>query len=144
MNRREQLLCVIERDVNEDLQGYIRLAQLMTQLHGLLLERDSQQIEIANQQITALLDATMVRVQRRRKVIAAFRLNVDERAMEQLFGLFEPSRRNRLGHAWLGLRRQVERCRGLNERNGKLLAMHGDILQRVLNRTPESIYLPSR
>ncbi|MNJ21558.1 FlgN protein [compost metagenome] len=143
MSRREQLLRVIERDVGEDFQAYSRLAELMTRLHGLLLVRDCVQIDISNQQITALLDAAAVRVQRRKKVMEAFRLPVDERAMEKLFGLFEPARRSPLLRAWLSLRAQVERCRVLNERNGKLLSMQSEVLQQVLDRAPEPIYQPS-
>ncbi|AXM98874.1 flagellar protein FlgN [Pseudomonas plecoglossicida] len=129
--------------MGEDFQAYNRLVELMNRLHGLLLVRDAVQIDISNQQITALLDAAVVRVQRRRKVMEAFRLPVDEQAMEKLFGLFEPGRRAALLSAWSGLRAQVERCRVLNERNGKLLAMQSEILQRVLDREPAHIYQPS-
>ncbi|MHC8306797.1 flagellar export chaperone FlgN [Pseudomonas sp. PB3P13] len=143
MTQRAQLLRVIEQDLAEDLSGYEQMSGLMTNLYDWLMARDCPQIELANQQISSLVDAASLRARRRTKVLHAVRLSGDARSMEQLFTLLAPERSALLETHWSTLTERVMRCRALNERNGKLLAMHSDILQQLFNQQPESIYHPS-
>lgn len=143
MSQRAQLLRVIEHDLAEDVGGYEQLSQLMTQLYGWLMARDSAQIDLANQHISELLDAASLRARRRSKVLQALGLGDDSASMERLFALLAPARIAPLQGAWNTLTARVAQCRQLNERNGKLLAMHSDVLQQLFDRQPESIYQPS-
>ncbi|CAG8871075.1 hypothetical protein PS627_04268 [Pseudomonas fluorescens] len=143
MSQKAQLLRVIELDLADDLGGYEHLAQWMTRLYGYLMARDCPQIDLANQQISELLDAASLRARRRSKVLQALRLADGSGAMPQLFTLLAPARTARLQDAWNTLTDRVAHCRQLNERNGKLLALHSDILHQLFNRQPENIYQPS-
>ena len=143
MNRRARLLRVIEHDLAEDLDGYERLSQCMTRLYDLLLVRDCPQIDLANRRIGGLLDAAALRARRRSKMLQALRLDDDSQSMERLFVLLAPARSAPLLASWNTLVGRVAHCRQLNERNGRLLAMHSDILGQLFDRQPASIYQPS-
>lgn len=143
MSQRARLLQVIEHDLAEDLDGYEQLSQCMTRLYDWLMARDCPQIDLANQQISGLLDAAAQRARRRSKVLQALRLGDDSTSMEQLFVLLAPARSAPLQASWNTLVDRIAHCRQLNERNGRLLAMHSDILRQLFDRQPESIYQPS-
>lgn len=143
MTQKAKLLRVLEQDLQADLAGYQRLAQWMSDLYGWLMARDCPQIEVANQQISVLLDAAALRTSRRSKVMQAFRHDGGTASMDRLLTLLAPERSAVLQGNWNTLMQQVERCRELNERNGRLMAMHRDILQQLFYQVPDSIYQPS-
>lgn len=142
MTQKAQLLAVIEQDLQADLGGYAQLSQQMADLYGCLMKRDCPKIDTANQQISLLLDAASLRARRRHKVLQALRLGAANESMGKLFALLAPGRSALLQGTWDALTHQVARCRELNERNGKLLGMHSDILQQLLDRRPDSVYQP--
>jgi flagella synthesis protein FlgN len=133
VNRREQLLQVLERDIQQDCADYAGLQGLMQGLYQQLLERNSAHIERINTQINALLEDIHVRTQRRSKILSAFGLGSGAEAMNQAFSLFPERRREALQQQWQELAERVKQAKQLNERNGKLLAMHNDILNQLLS-----------
>lgn len=142
MTQKAQLLLVLEQDIQADVAGYECLARCMDELYGWLMARNCLQIDAANQQISVLLDAASRRAQRRSKVLQAFGLDDGSSAMERLLTLLAPARSASLQADWNALTQQVTHCRTLNERNGRLLAMHKDILQQLLHSMPDSLYQP--
>lgn len=143
MSQREKLLRVVEQDVHDDLTGFARLYECMERLQAVLMARDSVAITAANEHIVGLIDAAGARARRRSKVLEVFRLGTDTSAMQSLIGLYEAERREQLSHAWKSLVASVERCRDLNERNGKLLAMHSEIFQQLAQQDSAQVYSPS-
>lgn len=133
MSKREQLLQVAEQDVQHDCADYLSLRGLMQELYQQLLERDSQQIDLLNEQISQLVEQVRGRAERRSRILLAFGLDSGAQAMQRLFGLFPESRGDHLGQTWEQLNQLVIQCKRLNERNGKLLAMHNDILNQLLD-----------
>ncbi|WP_271411268.1 flagella synthesis protein FlgN [Pseudomonas sp. Q1-7] len=132
MTRRDKLLNLVERDIQQDRDDYLALRGLMQRLYGHLLERDSPRIEQANRDILALVDALGERAARRAKVLAAFGHAPGMAGMDSLFAHYPGVRGERLGQAWQQLGQLAAQCKQLNERNGKLLAMHNDILTQLL------------
>lgn len=132
MNRHEQLLQVLERDIQQDCADYAGLHRLMQSLYQQLLERNSAEIERINTQISFLVEYIRARTQRRSKILTAFALGSGAEAMDKAFLLFPDSRREALQQQWQELGEQVKQAKQLNERNGKLLAMHNDILSQLL------------
>lgn len=132
MNRREQLLQVIEQDVQQDCADYLALRGSMQELYQQLLERNCRQIDLLNEQITSLVEQLRARAGRRSKILAVFRLGAGHAAMQQLLGHYPRARGEHLQQAWQQLGQLVAQCKYLNERNGKLLAMHNDILSQLL------------
>jgi flagella synthesis protein FlgN len=143
VSQRDQLLKVVEQDVHDDLTGFARLYEWMGRLQVALMARETVTIAEANGHIAALMDAASARARRRSRVLEVFRLGADTRAMESLIGLYEPVRRGHLDQAWKTLIASVERCRDLNERNGKLLAMHSEIFQQLARQDTAQVYSPS-
>ncbi|WMI97618.1 flagellar export chaperone FlgN [Pseudomonas chlororaphis subsp. aurantiaca] len=143
MSQREQLLDVVERDLFGDLKDFALLQRAMIDLHGVLLARECVEINLVNERIKTLLDAISVRAKRRSKVLGAFQLGADSSAMHALIGYFTRDRQADLQNAWKTLIESAGHCRALNERNGKLLAMHSDILQQLLSTDSGQIYSPS-
>lgn len=143
MNRREQLLQVLERDIQQDCVDYPGLHGLMQDLYQQLLERNSAAIERINAQINLVLEEVRARTERRSKILAAFGLGTGAEAMKRAFLLFSDSRRKALQQQWQELAELVKQAKQLNERNGKLLAMHNDILNQLLaaDRDPQ-VYTP--
>ena len=142
MSQREKLLKVVEQDVLDDLTGFTRLHEWMSQLQVALMVRDCTAITTANEHIVVLMDTAGSRARRRSKVLEVFHLQADASAMQSLIGLYDPGRRARLSQAWKTLLASVERCRDLNERNGKLLAMHSEIFQQLAQQGPAQVYSP--
>jgi flagella synthesis protein FlgN len=142
VTRKEQLLQVVEQDVCQDCSDYLSLRGLMQELYQQLLRRDSRQIDLLNQQILELIDQVRARAVRRSKVLGAFQLGSDGEAMRKLIAQLPPVRRAHLEQTWQQLGQLVGQCKRLNERNGKLLAMHNDILGQLLGEHDEHLYGP--
>ena len=142
MNQRDQLLGIIEQDVFDDVADFALLNEQMTRLYGLLLTRDTVEINVANECILPLLEAVRGRARRRSKVMGAFQLPGKRQAMDTLIGYFAPERRVRVQTAWKNVVSSVERCLLLNERNGKVLAMQNEIVQRLLDPQVGELYAP--
>jgi flagella synthesis protein FlgN len=143
VNRREQLLDVIEQDIQQDASDYLTLRELMQGLYAQLLLRDCQQIDQLNLQINQLIEQLRTRAQRRNKILTAFGIATGTDAMQTLFTAFPAPRCAQLQKSWSQLTRLVVECKKLNERNGKLLSMHNDILSKLLNVGADSpLYAP--
>lgn len=143
MNQRDKLLQVIDDDLQQDCIDYHALRDLMQALYTFLLERDSVEIERLNRQIGRYVESLGGRAQRRGKVLAAFRLREDADGMQRLLHGYPEARRAVLQQCWQQLGKLAAECQQLNERNGKLLAMHHDILEQLLAaHQPTHLYSP--
>lgn len=132
MNQRDKLLTVVDDDLRQDCGDYLVLRELMQALYGHLLERDVPEIDRINLQITVRVEAIAVRAQRRSKVLAAFRLESTGVGMRRLLSSCSGERGESLQRHWQQVGDLAMQCQQFNERNGKLLAMHHDILQQLL------------
>lgn len=137
-DKREQLLSLIERDIQQDCADYLRLRGLMQELYEFLMSRDTARIDVINQQVSGLVDETRLRAERRSKALGAFRLEADAAGMYRLFELYPGVRRTQLQQYWSELGQLATQCQRLNERNGQLLAMHNDILVQLLGNSADS------
>lgn len=132
MTRRDKLLQLVEVDIQQDCADYQGLHDLMQAQYGYLLERDHPRIDQANREILALVEAIGTRADRRSKVLAAFGLQPGLAGMAALLAQFPGARGESLQQTWQQLGQLTVQCKRLNERNGKLLAMHNDILSQLL------------
>ncbi|MBC9249834.1 flagellar biosynthesis/type III secretory pathway chaperone [Pseudomonas alcaligenes] len=132
MERRDQLLAVVERDIQHDCTDYLSLRGLMQELYSHLMSRDCPRIDLINHQVEGLVEAIRQRAERRSKALGAFRLEMDGEGMQCLLDSYPPARRNALQQNWQQLGQLAGQCQRLNERNGQLLAMHHDILSQLL------------
>nr|WP_239481973.1 flagellar protein FlgN [Pseudomonas insulae] len=133
----------VEQDLQQDCSDYLGLRGLMQELYQHLLKRDSERIDLLNQQISELVDQVRVRAGRRSKILAAFKLAPGGGAMQQLLTLFPEARRDYLQETWQQLGLLAGQCKRLNERNGKLLAMHHEILSQLLGEAEsQHLYAP--
>ena len=137
-DKREQLLSLIERDIQQDCADYLRLRGLMQELYEFLMSRDTARIDVINQQVSGLVDETRLRAERRSKALGAFRLEADAAGMYRLFELYPAVRHTQLQQYWSELGQLAGQCQRLNERNGQLLAMHNDILVQLLGGSADS------
>ena len=143
MSQRDKLLQVVDNDLQQDCGDYLALRDLMQALYSFLLERDSVEIERINRQISRHVDNLRGRAQRRSKILAAFRLGDDGAGMQRLLESYPEVRRAVLQQFWQQLGRLATECQQLNERNGKLLAMHHEILEQLLaTQQPTHLYSP--
>lgn len=143
MSKKEQLLQLAERDLQQDGADYLSLLGLMQALYQQLLERNCQQIDLLNEQIARLVGQVRARAERRSRILSAFGLGTGGEAVQRLFGIFPPGREEHLRQQWEQLNQLVLQCKQLNERNGKLLAMHNDILNQLLgDRADARLYSP--
>lgn len=144
MTRSEQLVQLAGRDIELDCADYQGLQRLMQSLYEQLLVRNSAQIESLNQQISVLVEFIRARAERRRKILNAFGLAPSlSGAMEKLLIHCPLPNRNDYLRSWTQLENLIQQTKSLNERNGKLLAMHNDILSQLLgNGQAEQVYSP--
>lgn len=132
MNQREKLFAVVDADLQQDHGDYLALRELMQSLYGYLLERDVAQIERTNLLIGSRVEALAVRAERRSKVLAAFSLEPTAAGMQRLLTSRAGASGESLRQQWQQVGELAAECQQLNERNGKLLAMHHEILQQLL------------
>lgn len=132
MSRREQLLQALELHVHQDCNDYAALEALMQALYEQLMRRDCLRIEQSNRQISECLERLSAHATWRSKALAAFGLKADKASMARVFKQYPPARAAALAKAWQRLEALTQSCRALNERNGRLLAMHNDILAQLL------------
>nr|WP_232106476.1 flagellar protein FlgN [Pseudomonas mendocina] len=123
---------IVEQDLHQDCADYLTLRGLMQELYQQLLKRDSRQIDLLNEQILPLVDQAKARAERRSKVLAAFQLGSGNSAMQKLLARYPQAQRKHLELTWEQLGQLAGQCKRLNERNGKLLAMHNEILDQLL------------
>nr|WP_272890901.1 flagellar protein FlgN [Stutzerimonas sp. S1] len=126
------MLQVVDDDLQQDCGDYLALRDLMQALYTFLLERDSVEIDRLNRQIGRHVASLGGRAERRGKVLAAFRLREDGDGMQRLLNGYPEARRAALQQRWQQLGQLAAECQQLNERNGKLLAMHHEILEQLL------------
>ncbi|WP_039914707.1 flagellar export chaperone FlgN [Cellvibrio mixtus] len=144
MTRSEQLVQLAGRDIELDCTDYVGLQHLMQALYEQLLVRSSAQIESLNQQISVLVEFIRARAERRSKILTAFGLSPSlSGAMEKLLIHCPLPNRNTYLQRWKELENLVQQTKSLNERNGKLLAMHNDILGQIMGSAQaEQVYSP--
>lgn len=144
MTRSEQLVQLAGRDIELDCTDYEGLQRLMQALYAQLLVRNSAQIESLNQQIAVLVEFIRARAERRSKILTAFGLTRSlPGAMEKLLVHCPLPNRNSYLQRWSELENLIQQTKSLNERNGKLLAMHNDILSQIMgNAQAGQVYSP--
>ncbi|SDH84220.1 flagellar protein FlgN [Pseudomonas panipatensis] len=141
--RRARLLQLVESDIRLDRVDYVYLRGSLLDLHEQLMARDSDAIARSNQRIVELVDGLRQRAERRGKVLQAFALENDRGGMQRLLQGFPGASREALQRDWQALAGQVEECRQLNERNGRLLAMQSEILDQLLaEQAGHGVYTP--
>lgn len=142
-NRAEQLVQLAGRDIEQDCADYQCLQGLMQSLYEQLLLRNCEQIELLNQQILVLIEFITTRAARRRKILAAFAIPAaaSNQGMVKLLCTL-PESLNPLAR-WSQLEGLISETKRLNERNGKLLAMHNEIINQILGgQQAEQVYSP--
>lgn len=132
MSQKAKLLALIESDIGADLEAFGQVLPLLDALHERLLAHDGVGIEALNQRLDPWLAAIAERDARRGKVLAAFGLAADAAGMERLLAAYPQPRRDALAGNWRRLGEIAHECRQRNERNGRLLAMHNEILSQLL------------
>ena len=141
MSRREQLLQVIEQHIHEDCADYQALVHMLDGLYEQLMRRDCLLIEQSNQCINAKLEQLATRAAWRVKALKAFGLKANDAAMQRIFAQYPAERAERLAAAWQSLNTLAQTCKTQNERNGRLLAMHNEILSQLLvGEQTDSVY----
>lgn len=141
MSRSRQLLELIAADIQQDLQDYPALQELLQQQHLSLLRRDAAGVEALNAEITVQTTVIQRRAQRRSKILRAFQLEEGAAGMQRLLAAYPEPQRQAVQTAWARLAALTAECRQLNERNGRLLAMQQEILTQLIGEQPH-LYAP--
>ncbi len=132
MSQREKLLAVVDDDLQQDCSDYLSLRELMQEMYGHLLKHDVPEIDRTNVLIGSRIEALSARAARRSKVLAAFGQETTAAGMQRLLAGSPGERGESLRRHWQQVGELAAECQQLNERNGKLLAMHHEILQQLL------------
>jgi flagella synthesis protein FlgN len=141
VSQKDKLLAVVAADIAADLNTYEQLQRLLDELHERLLARDTLAIEQLNQRIESCLNALAECSTRRGKVLRAFGLSADPQGMQRLLAAYPATQVETVRSQWQQLGQAVRDCRQRNERNGRLLAMHNDILNQLLSGTGDGTAL---
>lgn len=143
---RARLLAQLAADVQRDSLDYSCLEECLQTLHGQLLAHDALAIADANTRISELLETLAQRARRRVRVLAALSAPRSDAhshgaAMQRLLSQLPPPHGPRLLRLWLGLEPRVQACQRLNQRNGRVLSVHRDLLRDLLE-ADTGIYRP--
>ena len=132
MSQREKLFAVLDEDLQQDCGDYLSLRELMQEMYEHLLKHNVPEIDRVNGLIGSRIEALSARATRRSKVLAAFGQENTAMGMRRLLASGSGVRGESLREHWQQVGELADECQQLNERNGKLLAMHHEILQQLL------------
>ena len=139
MSQKAKLLAVIESDIAADLEAFGQVLPLLDEMHDRLLAHDGLAIEALNRRLDPWLAAIAERDARRGKILGAFGLSMDAASMARLLAAYPASQREALTRQWQRLGEIAHDCRQRNERNGRLLAMHNEILSQLLTGAGQEV-----
>lgn len=144
MSRADQLVDLVGREIALDLIDYQTLQQHMSALHQQLLMRAVAEIDATNESISTILERIGARADRRSKILSAFGLPLDASgSLRELLMRAPAENRPALLAQLTQLEASILETKQQNERNGKLLAMHNDILTQVMSAsTSGATYQP--
>lgn len=132
MSQKAKLLAVVASDIAADLDAFGQVQPLLDELHERLLAHDGLGIEALNRRLDPWLAAIAERDARRGKILGALGLAVDASGVARLLAAYPSPQREALSRQWQRLGELAHDCRRRNERNGRLLAMHNEILSQLL------------
>lgn len=144
MSRADQLVDLVGREIALDLIDYQTLQQHMSALHQQLLMRAVAEIDATNESISTILERIGARADRRSKILSAFGLPLDASgSLRELLMRAPAENRPALLAQLTQFEASILETKQQNERNGKLLAMHNDILTQVMSAsTSGATYQP--
>ncbi|MGB7800228.1 flagellar export chaperone FlgN [Buttiauxella sp.] len=128
-----QRMTALLQGMVQDRQRYITLKNLLEQQRTLLLERNSEQLEVANQELMQnyqlLADSAAVRQQ----TLQTLGFSADKAGLRQFIQRLPEQHRGKINALWEDLQRHARHCQQLNERNGMVLHMQQQIMENVVN-----------
>lgn len=136
-----QLLQFFAADLTQDLARYHALDAALSAQHAAIMARDTAAIEARNTAMVELIGALHESSQRRSKIAQAFKLSPGVDSAQALAARLPPPAQHQALAQLHELTELMARCKGQNLTNGKLMAMHQELLSQLLD-TRDSLYQP--
>ena len=126
--------------IREDNRHYELLCALLELQSSSMLRRDGQELTDINDQILSLHRLVSFTANERRTLLAELGLPANSKAIYYLIGKLPTAEKSRVTAWWLRLEAQVRTCKKRNARNGGLLNMQQNILQKLLGTADDFLY----
>ncbi|KLV06613.1 hypothetical protein ABT56_08290 [Photobacterium aquae] len=134
----KQLLTELSRDV----KGYQQLSAKLKQQHQLLANRDSRTLPALNDELNALMGDLYRHAQQRTQVLEKMGLSPDDSGMQRLFKALPATLGQQGQQLWQQLFQLTQECQELNNQNGRLLARHKQMIDKLLKPEQQYCYGP--
>lgn len=144
MSKEAQLIKYFVQDLQQDCQSYAGLLELLKSLNSAILSRHVETISSLN----ATISETAIKLHesslRREKILQALKLTPNRTGAEALIAKLPASLGDSARTWWNEVNLHILACQQQNQANGKLMAMHQEIITQLLNPAESAgVYNPS-
>ncbi|WP_337842409.1 flagellar export chaperone FlgN [Rheinheimera sp.] len=136
----QQPLKLVIQSLQQDQQLLQQLSPLLQKQYVLLSLRKSAELELLNQQATALLTKVQHNHQQRLQAMRELQLPATEQGFSLLLQKLPQTIRNASADLLQMVQDHTELCQRLNQKNGELLAQQRRLLQRLLGQHDQQSY----
>ncbi|WP_337879885.1 flagellar export chaperone FlgN [Rheinheimera sp.] len=136
----QQALKLIIQSLQQDQQLLQQLSPLLQKQYVLLSLRKSAELELINQQATALLSQVQRNHQQRQQAMSELQLPLTAQGFARLLQKLPVAIRDASEDLLQKVQRHTELCQRLNQKNGELLAQQRRLLQRLLGQHDQQSY----
>ncbi|MES4611896.1 MAG: flagellar protein FlgN [Ewingella sp.] len=126
--------------IREDNRHYELLCTLLELQSSSMIRRNSQELNDINGQILSLHRLISFNASERRTLLEELGLPANNKAILYLISKLPATEKSRVTQWWQRLESQVRVCKKRNARNGVLLNMQQNILQKLLGTPDDFLY----
>lgn len=121
------------QDLVQDRQRYIKLKDLLEEQRTLLLERNSEQLDLVNKELMQIYQQLADSATVRQQSLQTLGFSADKTGLRQFIQRLPQQHQGKINALWEDLQRHAQLCQQLNERNGMVLHMQQQIMENVVN-----------
>lgn len=121
------------QDLVQDRQRYIKLKDLLEEQRTLLLERNSEQLDLVNKELMQIYQQLADSATVRQQSLQTLGFSADKAGLRQFIQRLPQQHQGKINALWEDLQRHAQLCQQLNERNGMVLHMQQQIMENVVN-----------
>lgn len=129
------------QDMVQDRQRYITLKNLLEAQRSLLLERNSEQLSLVNQELMQIYHPLAQSATVRQQSLQILGFSADKAGLRQFILHLPEQHRGKINALWEDLQHHAQLCHQLNERNGMVLHMQQQIMENVVNASQPADWL---
>ncbi|WP_461537454.1 flagellar protein FlgN [Spongorhabdus nitratireducens] len=119
--------------LDQDIRQFRTLTQHLEAQQRAILDRDTKAMDQLNPRIETLASDLAASAYRRSVLLKKHHMPLSREGISQLFSKARPQLQHKVLQCWDELTLIHEQCRAINERNGRLLSLQQQTINKILN-----------